>query len=94
MSRKPRKEKLPKVEIIEITDPRVQLLRPSPDKCQQCAIIHDPAFPHDQQSFYYRYFFYKHNGRWPTWKDALAHCSEDMKKKWIKALAERGIHVD
>lgn len=70
-----------------------QMLPPAPDVCQQCAVKHEEEMPHNQQSLYWQYWFYAKNGRWPTWADAMGHCSEEMKTKWIAALAEHGVKV-
>lgn len=64
-----------------------------PGTCPECAVVHDPEMPHNQQSLTYQYKFYDKHGRWPTWKDAMAHCTEEMKQAWMEALAERGITV-
>lgn len=69
------------------------LLPPAPDVCQKCAVKHDPAMPHNQQSVYWQYWFYSQYGRWPTWADAMKDCSDEMKQKWTAALAEKGIKV-
>lgn len=61
--------------------------------CPDCAVDHEPGFPHNQQSLHYQYTFYGREGRWPTWADAMAHCSDEMKTYWINALSERGIAV-
>lgn len=62
------------------------LLPPRPDVCQACATNHEPEDPHNQQSLYYQYWFYAQSGRWPTWDDAMAHCSDRVKKLWKAAL--------
>lgn len=64
-----------------------------PGTCQECAVKHGPEFPHDQQSLTYQYKFYDQHGRWPTWEDAMAHCSEEMKKLWTQAFEEMGIKI-
>jgi ribosomal protein L40E len=70
------------------------LLPPAAHLCQKCAVDHDPAMPHNQQSMFWQYWFYKDSGgRWPTWKDAMAHCTDEMKAHWIKALKE-GYDID
>lgn len=69
------------------------LAKPAPGKCPECAVDHAPEQPHDQQSMAYQYDFYGKNGRWPTWTDAMAHCSDDVKKLWTAALKERGINL-
>ncbi|MDP2662870.1 MAG: hypothetical protein Q8R28_19315 [Dehalococcoidia bacterium] len=70
------------------------LLPPAPDVCQECAGKHEPDWPHNQQSLYYQYAFWARHRRWPTWVDALAHCSPEMQAAWRAALADRGIQVD
>lgn len=71
----------------------MKLLPPKPDVCQMCAVKHEPDQPHNQQSLYYQYAFYADNGRWPTWKDAMAHCSDEVKQKWIAGLKTHGVTV-
>ena len=62
--------------------------------CPECATAHDMSQPHNQQSLFYQYKFFNENGRWPTWKDAMEHCSPDIKKFWIMKLAELGIKIE
>lgn len=62
-------------------------------QCAECAVVHDPAQPHNQESLFWQYQFREKHGRWPTWADALAHCSKEVKAFWVKALAELGIKV-
>lgn len=69
------------------------LLPPKPDVCQSCATKHDPGMPHNQQSLYWQYHFYGQHGRWPTWADAMAHCSKGMREFWIRELGARGVTV-
>jgi len=64
-----------------------------PGQCAECATVHTPEMPHNQQSLFWQYHFRELNGRWPTWNDALAHCSPEMKAQWIAALAKHGITV-
>lgn len=62
--------------------------------CKMCAVKHDEAQPHNQQSLTYQYKFYDQNGRWPTWNDAMSHCSDEIKKVWIEALTKKGVNID
>lgn len=64
-----------------------------PGQCPVCATPHTPEMPHNQQSLYYQMTFHEDHGRWPTWDDALAHCSDAVKAAWIKELRARGIKV-
>lgn len=66
------------------------LLPCKPGVCQECAVDHPPEAPHNQQSLYYQYKFYGQHGRWPTWKDAIAHCDETTKGFWESELKRRG----
>ncbi len=70
-----------------------KLLPPKPYVCQVCATKHPPAQPHNQQSLYYQYYFYADHHRFPRWEDAMAHCSDEIKQRWIAALKEKGINV-
>lgn len=71
-----------------------QLLPPPADLCQQCAAKHEPELPHNQQSLFWQYWFYKQsNGHWPTWHDAMSHCTPEMRELWSKALKERGVEL-
>lgn len=59
--------------------------------CETCAMNHEPHQPHNQQSMAYQYKFYDENGRWPTWEDAMAHCSDETKIIWTNALEKQGV---
>jgi hypothetical protein len=83
-----------KPEVVEERIANFTLLPGPKDKCPECATAHPPEYPHNQQSLFYQYHFYGQHGRWPTWADAMAHCDEDMKAFWKKALAEKGINVE
>ncbi|HHY0551860.1 TPA: hypothetical protein ACVU5P_004179 [Vibrio parahaemolyticus] len=53
------------------------VLPPKPGTCPECGVKHNPNEPHNKDSLAYQYQFAKEHGRWPTWKDASAHCSEE-----------------
>lgn len=65
-----------------------------PGTCPLCATVHEPELPHNWQSLCYQYKFYDEHGRWPTWRDAMAHCSNEVKQLCINALQERGVSID
>lgn len=69
------------------------LLPPAKDKCQTCAVDHDPDQPHNAHSLYYQTAFNMEHGRAATWLDAMEHCSEPMRASWTAALEEKGIDV-
>jgi hypothetical protein len=62
------------------------LMPPSADKCQVCAVAHEPGNAHNAQSLYYQYAFYGAVGRWPTWADAVAHCPPALQARWKEEL--------
>lgn len=62
--------------------------------CKICAVKHDETQPHNQQSLTYQYKFYDQFGRWPTWKDAMNHCSDQVKEQWTTELEKRGVEVE
>lgn len=69
------------------------LLPAPPGVCSQCARDHDPDQPHDQQRLHWQYAFYAEHDRWPTWNDAMAHCTPEVQSAWRAALRRRGIEV-
>ncbi len=70
-------------------------LLPAPaGTCQECAVKHQPEQPHNQQSLFYQYHFYGQHGRWPTWTDALAHCTPEVRQVWVECLAKHGVTVE
>lgn len=69
----------------------MMLLPPKPGTCPICATEHDPEMPHNQQSIYYQYRFYGMRSRWPTWADALAHCTDAVRGMWEAELRKAGL---
>jgi len=66
----------------------LMMLPCKPDVCQECAVKHEPEMTHDNRSMYYQYKFFNEHGRWPTWDDAMAHCTEEMKQATMITLRE------
>ncbi len=66
------------------------LLPAAPGLCEQCAVDHPPEEPHNRQSIYYQYWFRSHRGRWPTWRDAIAHCEPEIREFWEEELRKEG----
>lgn len=74
---------------------RMSLLGKVPEgKCPVCGTAHREESPHNRDSLIYQYKFYDEHGRWPTWKDAMEHCPEEIKEAWIEALTEREVKVE
>ena len=74
------------MKVIDMTD-TMTLLPPPADNCQECAEEHEPEIPHNCQSLYYQMKFKAEHGRYPTWNDAMAHCTKEMKADWIGHFA-------
>ena len=81
-----------KAKVLGLED--MTLAPPRAGTCPECAVNHDPAMPHNAQSLYYQYKFRQKHGRWPTWSDAMKHCTDEVRAAWIKALAEKGVIVE
>lgn len=62
--------------------------------CPECGVKHDPAQPHNRDSLTYQYKFYDKHGRWPTWDDAMEHCSVEVKKFWRHSLLAHGVKIN
>lgn len=71
----------------------IKIKAPGPGTCKLCATVHRPEEPHDRDSLYYQHRFRLRYKRFPTWEDAMAHCSEDMKARYAAKLARRGIFI-
>ena len=67
------------------------LMPAKPGVCPKCGRDHEDSFPHDRDSMLYQYTFYDENGIFPSWADAMAHCSEGVKAYWMEQFAARGI---
>jgi hypothetical protein len=65
--------------------------------CPECGTEHQHDQPHNQQSLVYQYRFCATHGRWPTWADAMAHCSDEVKVIWrqhlIEVMRARGMKI-
>jgi len=76
---------------VKKVDHSVHLLPPPSDACQECAVDHRPDEPHNKDSMFYQMAFRKEHGRWPTWADAIAHCSDDAKVAIKEMLEKEGL---
>ena len=81
-----------KVKTIDLLEKSI-LLPPHPSKCQECATDHRPDQPHQADTMFYKMRVMKQHKRWPTWKDAMAHCSDQQKQWWTEQLAKHGVEV-
>jgi len=70
---------------------KMTLLPPAKDVCQVCATKHSSEEPHNKDSLYYQMQFRQKHERWPTWKDAISHCSKGVKKAIIELLESKNI---
>lgn len=66
----------------------MKMLPGPPGSCEWCHVKHPPEQPHNQQSLPYQMKFHAINGRWPTWSDAMAHCTPEMRQEWTKHLID------
>lgn len=62
-------------------------LLPDWGSCSTCGWFHSETTPHNSNSLYYQLKFYDACGRWPTWEDAAAHCTDDLKERWRDTMA-------
>lgn len=72
----------------------IKITAPGPGMCPVCATKHDERDPHDRDSLYYQNQFYKLHKRFPTWADAMSHCSAMTQAVWRDKLKKRGIVVE
>lgn len=72
----------------------IRIRAPGPGACRICAAVHRPDQPHDRDSLYYQNWFYKRYRRFPTWADAMAHCTDAVKAEYKSLLGRRGINTE
>lgn len=73
---------------------RMAILPPAPGRCVWCAVDHPPGGPHNFDSLYYHVVFLNTYGRDPTWADALAHCTPELRQHWrVELFSYAGIVV-
>lgn len=71
----------------------IKMLPAKEGTCQECGVKHEEWQAHNKESLFYQYKFYDQHGRWPTWKDAISHCSEEVRQAWEKELRLKGINL-
>ncbi len=71
----------------------IRVSAPVPGTCPVCATKHDARDPHNRDSLYYQQRFYRQNRRFPTWEDAMAHCSVITKLAFRDQMLKRGIVI-
>lgn len=73
-------------EVIEERKGAMTVLPGRPGTCPDCHVKHPPGDPHNQQSLSYQVKFHAAYGRYPTWTDAMAHCTPEVRAKWAEQL--------
>lgn len=68
----------------------IKIVAPMPGRCKVCATAHRPEEPHDRDSLYYQNRFFRKYKHFPTWEDAMRHCTEERKAAFREELAARG----
>ena len=76
------------------SDTKMMLMPAKEGTCEQCSAVHEKGHPHNAQSIFYQYWFYNEYGRWPNWKDAMSHCTSEMKNRWTLELEKAGVNVE
>lgn len=67
---------------------------PKDGACRICGEIHGRGEAHNRDSLLYQHKFRMNHGRYPTWEDAMEHCSLTVKKRFCERLKRNGIEVD
>jgi hypothetical protein len=79
--------------MFEIREGHLSIPPPRGDACGECGELHGAEEPHNKNSLVYQHRFWKKNGRYPNWEDAMEHCGAKMKEKWVRKLEGKGIKV-
>lgn len=76
-----------------VPEGQIRILPPKEGACWLCGDVHNGRDPHNAGSLLYQHRFRKRNGRYPTWADAMSHCSRKTKEKWVERLSRKGIRI-
>lgn len=68
-----------------------EILRP---RCAICGDDHPENFPHNPFGEQYRVWFLERYGRYPSWDDAMTHCSEDVKLSFKQTMERVKKHTE
>lgn len=71
-----------------------QMLPAAEGLCPLCAYDHPPSRPHNAQSMFYQMRFRGAHGRWPTWADACAHCSSEIREITRQVIERKGAWIE
>lgn len=63
-------------------------------ECKECLETHLPFMLRDKLNLYYQLKFYKENGRYPTWEDAMADCPAEIQKRLKRELKKCGLWTE
>ena len=78
----------------ELREGRLSIPAPKEGACPVCGEIHGRGEPHNSNSRLYQHRFRKKHGRYPTWEDAMGHCSFTVKKRFCERLKRHGVEID
>ncbi len=65
-----------------------------PETCQMCGRRHFAHQPHDPTSPLYALNFRSTERRWPSWKDAMSHCSPKMQDYLLRMLRKHHMSAE
>ena len=80
--------------MFELREGRLSITPPKEGACPLCGELHGRGEPHNRNSLLYQHRFRQNHGRYPTWEDAMAHCSLTVKKRFCERLKRHGVEVD
>jgi hypothetical protein len=76
------------------SDGRMFLMPAKEGTCEICATAHESDQPHNAQSLFYQMRFQLEHGRGADWRDAMSHCSDEIRALWTEQLNLRGVDVE
>lgn len=80
--------------MFELREGRLTIPPPKDGACPVCGELHGRQEPHNKNSLLYQHRFRRKHGRYPTWEDAMEHCSLTVKKRFCERLKRHGVTVD
>lgn len=69
----------------------IRIIPPTPGCCLTCYGHHGEREPHNRDSLWYQITFFAEHARYPSWRDAAAHCPEDVRERFLAEKKAEGL---
>lgn len=82
-------------EAVPVEGGGLRMLPGPPGSCEWCHVAHAPTEPHNRDSPPYQMKFHTLHKRYPTWTDAMAHCTPEVRWRGelVALMTKHGLEI-